>query len=137
MKFKNEFFGFGFKFGASPRFQLSNGFYILGDAQLGIICGPRDIYQYSDDSAFMGTNSHLHSTIFLPMLEAKMDLGWRRSFAKDQFGLDIYAGYEYHNYFDAVQILQRGNYDVNNTILNQINHDLGIQGINAGLRFSF
>jgi hypothetical protein len=137
IKFKNEFYGFGFKFGGSPRFQLSYGFYILGDAQLGIICGPRDVYQYSTDDTFMNTNSHLHSTIFLPMLEAKMDLGWRRSFAKDQFGLDIYAGYEYHNYFNAMQMLQRGVYDVGNTVTNQINHDLGIQGLNVGLRFSF
>jgi hypothetical protein len=135
--YKNEFHGFGFKFGSVGKLQLGYGFYILGDGQFGVIYGPRNLTKNSSDSLGFTNKVTMNSDIFEPMIEAKMDLGWRRSFCHEKFGLDIYIGYEYHNYFNAIITPSRSEFDFSDDILLNQRDDLGIQGMNFGIRLNF
>jgi len=151
--FKNKYHGFGFKFGGSSRFQLSQGLYILGDANFGMVSGPRHQTRNSVTGTASaaatslsapanGDNIQTSGSRFLPIVDARMDLGWRRSFCQGQYGFDIFVGYEYHTYFDAVMTTEAGmitdfNPDLISQQLVQTDHNMGVQGINCGVKFSF
>jgi len=145
---KNHYQGFGFKLGGNGRFLCGEGIYLLGSADAGITYGPSRSHKNTSTSSASsnavnhgvpayGSDIQTNPSIFLPFIDAKMNLGWRRSFANDSMALDLFAGYEYHLFFDAITILQRTGLFDDTQSLAQITKNLGIQGANFGIKLSF
>jgi len=95
----------------------------------------------------------MDSRNMIPTIDARMDLGWERSFNEDKWAIRLYAGYDFHvliNAFNAVRLnpifsLVEGTYsgqiDNGNLAfaLNPVNEhsNLYLQGLNVGLSVSF
>jgi len=134
--------------GGNARFQLSQGLYLLSTGNVGISYGPRHQTRLTSQTALsfdqingpyknLTTQFKNRSDLFIPFFETRLDIGYRRTFDNNQYALDLFVGYEYHLFNDAVLTSNSsGLYDITES-LNLTNHNLGLQGMNLGATFSF
>jgi hypothetical protein len=148
VEYKNDFHGFGFKFGGSSRFQFGQGIYILGTGNVGVVYGPRNQRRLTQETALsfdqnasnfksLTTDSKNRSDLYIPFFETRVDVGYRRAFKNNEYAIDLFIGYEYHLFSNAIMTSNlTGLYDITEA-QNTTSHNLGLQGMNVGASFCF
>ena len=131
---------YGLMLGLDNKFSLGAGIFLAGDFSTGLAYSI-----YSMDSlqlpsqrvnGFFGLNTDSSSHEMIPIIDARMDVGWERSFYDNQIGVRLNIGYEYHvliNGFSAI-----ANPDIGNGIgfLYQ-KTNLFLQGLTLGAKMSY
>ena len=72
----------------------------------------------------------------IPVIDTRIDLGWKRSFMDDQLGIGITIGYEYHVLINGFTTVTSPS-NTAASIIEFQHTNLYMQGMNVGLQVSF
>lgn len=128
---KNDFWGVGPRIGLSPVYCLGNGFSLYADAAISELFGTFDISQtetYLDSSR---SSIHQHPTRFRCIGDLAAGIAWTTSLCQNAYSLSLKLGWEYHIFFNQLQLKQ------NQFHLVPSNRDLQVQGITIGANLEF
>jgi hypothetical protein len=148
---------FGFNFGLENKFLFGSGIYFMGGLNAGLGYAWTDVdyktnYTETDFVLSRSTQASMKSRNMVPTIDARMDLGWERSFNDDAWAMNLYIGYDFHvliNAFNVIYFSIMASIDPETTSgittdltyreFNPINQhsNLYLQGLNVGLKVSF
>lgn len=140
----------GFTAGLDNKICLGYGLFLVSNLNLGLIYGSNHLeylsrYELPADGQFYGGDWYMPSRDIIPVIDARLDFGWQRSFFNGKQALSLTLGYEYHvlvNGFVALTVPSVLDADITDagqpTELPTVQHsNLFMQGFNIGVKYSF
>jgi hypothetical protein len=137
------FWGVGPRVGASGRYPLPWGFHLFGQASVSLLVGEQeaeigfvDPWLASDEPEYDAFVHRDYGVRVIPALDMRAGLGWER-LIRDWGTFFVDGGYEFQNYFGAVEQLSWGPAEAPGA-LGENTGDFGIDGFffRGGFRFN-
>ncbi len=140
IQMNNRLHGFGFSFGLDNEFCFGYGLSLLTNFKGALIYSSSHLLYHTNPSqasfGFLGASIKKTSHDLLPLLEGRMDLGWKRSFYCDKIALALTGGYEYRvliNGFTAIAAADIGGA----TAYPYQKANIFVHGMNIGAKISY
>lgn len=137
---KNSVHGFGFSFGFDNRFLLGAGIFLETNLKTGLVLSstkvkyPGIINEIHD--GFFGMIVRKYGNELIPILDGRIDLGWRRSFYNNQIALTLTGGYEYHVLINGFNAIASTN-TTGAVVYPYQKTNLFVSGMNLGAKISY
>jgi hypothetical protein len=133
------FWGVGPRVGAGGRVPLPWGFHLFGQAGVSILVGEQESEVQFQEPPEVETIAFVHRDYgvrVIPAIDMRAGLGWARTLG-EWGSVFIDGGYEFQNYFGAVEVLSFGPEEAPGA-LGQSSGDFGIDGFffRGGFRFN-
>ncbi len=106
LSLKNRFWGFGLTSGFDTDWLLGCGFSLFGQFDYALLIGFFDVNQEQHQLLKIKKSFRTGKSI----IDTTLGIKWARLFSKNQYGITLRAGYDYHLYFNQNQfVTQNGN----------------------------
>lgn len=101
----NDFWGIGLRSGLDTNWRLGKGWTLFGNVAGSLLFGQFDVEQ-SLILPTGGDGFDLDNDMYqnVPNMEIAMGLGWGRFFNKQQYRVDLKLGYEFHVWWDQLNL---------------------------------
>jgi len=101
---------FGFNFGLENKFLFGSGIYFTGGLNAGLGYAWTDVdyktyYTGLETGLLRSTQASMKSRNMVPTIDARMDIGWERSFDDDAWAMNLYIGYDFHVLINAFNVI--------------------------------
>jgi len=128
---RNDFWGVGPRVGFDLDYCLGNGFSFYGNAAASGLLGVFDIHQNEIYLNSVRSCYSKHNTRFRCILDFAAGVAWNTCLCCGKYGLCLRLGWEYHIFFDQMQLKQDAFHLVPK------DRDLSVQGVSASACFQF